>query len=233
MVKTILALLLAFTSAGFAQNDPQPQTEKKNSNSIEKGKFAVMIGVGENFTLSSFGDFTMAVKYHFSKRSALRLGASGDYHSYDGTAEEINYIYSSYRSLPLYRTDRGFSATLQLVYYLKPDSKINIYTGIGPRGAFSDMDAISYGYTGLEHALLYERYYGFGGTASLGFEWFPVNFVSLTAEYYAYLLRGNNYRKRSYYDEEGFITSREVIDLTTTDFYWRNAFLGLTIYFSL
>lgn len=233
MFKPILlfAVIMFFSAETFGQNNTAPKEEKENS--LKKGKFAVQIGVGENFTLKSFEDFTLAAKYHISSRIALRLSGSADYHHFEGS----QYIY--YITPPegyVYDPDMGdvrsYYTQLQFIYYLNPKSDINVYLGIGPRGSYAS-NTERYNYENGDYNVRYNELWSLGGTASLGFEWFPIKSISLTAEYFAYFQKGKTHYSSTYYLINGTKTKKYTTDYDTEDFYWKNAFLGVTLYFSL
>ncbi len=238
MFKSILSFIIitSFGASSFGQNI---RVTEEKENSLKKGMFAVQIGVGSNFTLGSFQDFTAAAKYHFSNRIALRLSASYDYHHFEGR----QYIYeytpdSNYVYFPDVGVVESYNTQLQFIYYLKSKSDINVYLGIGPRVSYAydlrrDNIESYYNLQDSYYNVIRNKSWSIGGSASLGFEWFPFKSLSLTAEYFAYAQKGKTDYELSRYNFDGTRTKQYTNDYDTKDLYWKNAFLGLTLYFSL
>ncbi len=54
-------------------------TKELVKNSLNSRQWAIQFGTGSDFTLTNFDDAILAVKYHFSSKSALRLDLNMNY----------------------------------------------------------------------------------------------------------------------------------------------------------
>lgn len=215
---------------------PYSNTQTKNPaekvNSLQGGRWAVQFQVGSNFTLSSFEGAAVYLKSQFSRRLALRMGAG-----VNGTNEEQKLKYqelggTSESDIPTKSNSINVTITTKLLYYFNPKSKLNVYLGLGPVGNYSYTYDESFN-SGISVVNYFESKYWSGGlNGILGCEFFPLQFLSFTAEYSVTGTYGkgtNNNTKRDYYTKE----IREYYDIEYTELKLtgNTVRFGLSLYF--
>lgn len=169
---SLVLILFIFTFQSYSQTK-----QDSSSNSLKKGSWAIQFGIGNNFTLGSFNNYTFSIKYHVSKRSAIRLGIGGYYSDQSGNGTNQSVTGS------MIQKNYSFQSELLYIYYVSSKSNLNFYLGGGA--------VYNYTYTHQRLPNAYEandnlqQMPGGGIKAVAGCEWFFMNRVSLFAEYQA------------------------------------------------
>lgn len=162
LVLVVATVMILATSAGASN-----QTE----NSLDSGSWALQFRVTENFTLQSFEEGNFSVKRHFSAKSALRLGLGFNVSSQnDNNNSEAEYA------------GGGFELSAVYQRYINPESRANLYWGLGPLVDYSSSssenraDANNWTKNESSNTLA-------GVLGVVGIEWFATREISLHAEY--------------------------------------------------
>jgi len=119
-------ILLVFTFASILYSQTPSYLDSLN------GKFALQFQIDDNFNLSSFQGTTLSAKYHFSCRSALRLGLSLE------LGDSQNDTKVSYFDTTLVRSSSddsnrfGFTIKSQYIHYMRGTKDISFFGGLGP-----------------------------------------------------------------------------------------------------
>jgi len=228
MKKRILILAFLFISINTFS---QVTDSIKQINSLQKGSWSVQFEVGSDFKLSSFEGAMVSLKYHFSPKIALRFGAGFSGNNIDQRVEFRDKYYEYYGNEPVTKYSYNIFLTSNFLYYLKHDSKINVFLGIGPRaGLINNYSERLYidGYLGI----LDVESWAAGLNGVFGCEWFPVPYLSLLAEYSVYGVIGKTSRKDWTYEiSTGYRV--EYYNTYSTDFEFKGNIvkLGLSLYF--
>lgn len=227
-MKTLICIFICLISISSIY------TQQKDSSvhSLKKGSLAFQFEIGYDFKLTSFDGAQISFKYHFSPNTALRIGG--------GVTSSINNIdvkfYDYYHgnnliSEPLDEYYHEIYLTSVFIWYPKPNSVIKIYFGAGPRASYnSSKDEYIYSDGYIESRWL--EGWAAGLNFSAGGEWFPVHYLSFSAEYSFYGMYGSNkrtYQVKNY--ETGSLA--ECYEETSNNFLFRgnSARLGLSVYF--
>lgn len=203
----------------------------KPVNSLQKGSWSVQFEIGSDFTLQSFGDVLVSLKYHLSPKIALRFGVGYNATLYDREHEYYKYYYEINSKGVTASNSNNIFITGNFIYYLKHDSKVNIFCGIGPRASYDDIYNEYWYYDGYKDIMDNESW-AVGLNAVFGCEWFPVSYLSFLAEYSAYGTYGKSIRKNWLYE----ISTQYRIEYNNSyskgyEFRGNMARLGLSVYF--
>jgi len=206
------------------------QTQKSNSNdtiqnSLKKNSLSMQFGIAANFSLQAFNDYSISVKYHISRKSAVRFGVGGNYSDKSGTTQNDTV------TRDLFQYSYNYTFDLAFLFYLNPFSSVNIFFGTGPiyTRNFSKEKSSSYD----NNTVYYNEIetWGVGPKLVAGGEWFFLKKLSLFAEYEAYYSFG----KYNRYSKETTLSTGEFhnynINQNVTLFKGNTARLGLSIYF--
>ena len=168
------------------------QTQQKDTlpHLIQKGSWALQFEAGYDFKLTSFEGAQISLKYHFSPKIAFRIGGG-----VNSTINETDIYYVDYYnygtpiSEPLNEHNNEIFISTAFILYPKPEKVIKLYAGIGPRAAYTntkDEFVYSDGYKSSRDI----EGWNAGLNLIAGCEWFPVNYLSLSAEYSVYGVYG-------------------------------------------
>ena len=171
------------------------QEETQNINSLKAGAWALQFGVGGNFTLSSFQGTSIAAKYHFTNRTAVRAGVTLYGAIGDGTSSNSSEQGATNMSSGSSGSSSNSVTTIlniQYLWYLNSSAPVQFYLAIGPSIAYShtssdeDGTAInSYASSYVTRSTSVNRFnqFAIGASGAAGVEWFPATWISLRAEY--------------------------------------------------
>lgn len=174
LINSFLVLTIFFNavnsnaqSTGNRSSD-SVRAKEEVKNSLRSGQWALLFGIGSNFTLTNFSGSMIAGKYHFSSKSALRLDFNLDYLN----RQEKDQDYTEFQ-------DRNYGGNLTFLYYLNPKAQFNIYLGIGINFSYS------YYFQNYETEDTYYENTTWltGPKIGAGAEFFVFNSMSLFAEY--------------------------------------------------
>ena len=195
-----------------------------NNNSLQKHSWSMQFAVGSNFTLQSFDGLMLSLKYHFTKKSAVRFGIGFSGNSQNGTESNTQGavdIKNNYQNIYFYSN---------YILYPSPGSKVNFYIGAGPRASYShSLDEFLSSSTNTIYSDEYTSW-ATGLQLICGAEWFAVNWLSLFGEYLAYGTYGKTERKSYDYDYYGNHI-RTKSNSNDWIFNGSTARLGLSVYF--
>lgn len=188
--------VLLLSSLTFAQNpDSLPPIEKKCSNSLKPGAWALQFQITQDFTLNAFQGVLLSAKKHFSDKSAFRfgLGLSASMSDADNFFEQRNIdTVRQIRENESESNTRSFDVALQYLFYPSPAARANLFLGTGPfvrhshsrveskaDDALFDTVTFNYSYRNVSESNRWSV--GVGGI--LGAEWFATRVFSLHTEY--------------------------------------------------
>ncbi|MFC1501831.1 hypothetical protein ACFL6A_00295 [bacterium] len=149
----------------------------------KKGCKALLFQINENFTLSDFQGALISMKWHFSEKSAIRLGLNigGDF---TFSHENQSYYISDSSFHGLSKTeDRNIDIGLSVQYtwYVKRRTDVKFFYAIGPtfmyQSFYKDYSQVKY----FPNKVPYK--YGIGFIFNMGVEFFLFKNVSLLVEY--------------------------------------------------
>lgn len=227
MSKYIRLILLTFIVAinTYSQSTDSKSSEEKNS--LQKHSWSVQFGVGNDFRLQSFQGLMVSLKYHITGHSSLRFGIGFSGSEDDGTITN-DYVSES----PIYGNHQNLYSTLSFIYYFKPTALINIYAGLGPRFSYYHSYNVHwYIDPGDDQMGKFETLsWRAGLQGTFGAEWFPVKFLSIFAEYFAYGVYGETKDRYRVIDSYG-IPYSEDYNATNWEFNGTSAMMGLSVYF--
>lgn len=173
----VLFLFVLQTGISYSQINSTPEY-----NCLAEKRWSIIVDVGAYLSVidsTVVKSFSLSGKYHFNKKNALRLsiGVTGS-----KSSEDINEQYSITNAT---RNEKlNLETCLQWIHYLSADSKIKVYTGVGPyfgyRHRFTESDDI-YEYTVSSWT---ENEWNLGLAGSFGVEFFFLDNISLIGEYY-------------------------------------------------
>ncbi len=227
-MKTTLALVLfiffQITSNVSAQDKPSILFDS-SGNSLKKGSLSIQFGIMGDFSLGAFNNYSLSFKWHLSRKIALRFGIGGSA-SYNSGYNVFNGERGDY-------FDDGYniSAETVLLFYPKPDSKLNIFIGAGPLfnygwGKYNSPDVEYQDFSsGSSNSI------GGGLKALIGAEWFFTKYMSLFAEYEA--TATYDHSKRSYHDIDYYYGNEHIGESQSDSFNFRanSVKFGLSVYF--
>jgi hypothetical protein len=221
-IKYSLVLLLAAVTC-------YSQSKDSVNNSLLKKKWALQFEVASNFSVRPFGGFAIALKYHLTDKSALRLALGLDYKDTKSERNALDYWFWNVRD---YYEEEQIS--LDYFLYPSPRSDVIVFFGIGPSIGLSwQLQDIPH--AGNNGELRFRTHKvtsrALRVDGIIGAEWFVIKNISLFAEYYA-----------SVYHEKTTISDRDwdnnngryvTAELTTSGIHFRgnSARLGLSLYF--
>jgi opacity protein-like surface antigen len=147
------------------------------------GKYALQFQISENFTLSDFQGSILSGKYHFGKRSAVRLGLAITFE--DGNADRDYIIVDSVQySQNVESNSFGITINSQYINYLVNADEIGCYIGAGPTLNFSTSESqYESSDSTNEDGNASGEYYNIGIDAMIGVEWCFHERMTLSAEY--------------------------------------------------
>jgi hypothetical protein len=232
MKKIILLVVMLFISIPYLHSQTKSNFKP---NSIEKGKWALLFAIGENFKLTKLDGLTISIKKHISDANALRLGVSVSYNNSDDNG--TNFVDST--RTPFTETDIDYSISLYPTYYfyLNPKADVNVYFGAGLFGGYrySKSDYTEENNPTPIRKTVHSsgKAFEYGINSSLGVEYFPIKAFSIFAEYSV----GLGYSKAQgtserYIHNLGTVTyERTDGDTNTLSLFNNNVNLGLAVYF--
>jgi len=228
MKKRILILAFLFISINTFS---QTADSVKQINSLQKGSWAVQFEIGSDFKLSSFEGVMVSLKYHLSPKFALRFGAGFNGRNNQQIYEYREHYYGYTGSEPVSNFYDNVFFNINCLYYIKHDSKINVFFGLGPRAGYITDYSEHFYLDGYKEILDIESW-AVGLNGLFGCEWFPVSYLSLFGEYSAYGTFGKTIRKDWVYENStGYRV--EYYNRYSDDYEFRGniAKLGISIYF--
>jgi len=228
------ALKIIFICLITTSSIPSVFAQQKDSieHSIKKGSMSLQFEIGYDFRLTSFDGSQISLKYHISPNIALRFGGglTSNINNIDVNYDDY-YYNQSHISEPLEEYNHEFYLTSAFLWYPKPNSIIKLYFGLGPRASYNySKDEYLYS-DGYKESRWHEGWAA-GLNLSAGCEWFPVYFLSLSAEYSFYGVYGENTRTaKTVQYETGLIAERVQEKSKYFLFRGNSARLGLSLYF--
>jgi len=178
-----LALLVFLSSSGFCDDGAGKTVDRLS-------KWSLLFGIGSNLTLTNFEGVMISAKRAISSDRAWRVvvlmrgsaRAQTDdnfYYSYNQT-DSRRHVDDNY-----WKSDIGVS----YLAYIKSTRQIRVYTGAGPRFAYSrHLTEVAYSNLGESYYAwrkdaTYQREIDVGATVYLGVEWSVIPSIGLMAEY--------------------------------------------------
>ncbi|MBD3223324.1 MAG: hypothetical protein GF313_01235 [Caldithrix sp.] len=185
---TFIIVLILIMQAPLLQG--QLAAKGSDSTRFEFKSYALQLAMTDLGDFNSFQGSLISIKYHFSNRWAIRIGVGfdADARTYQ-RQQSIDQMDSIYYDFEDELNDRTLRMISQIVYYVRPQATLKLFTGLGPY--------FEYSRTRLDNKKrqLDEKYYGnvyldrernrtaLGLSAVYGLEWFFSRQMSLTAEY--------------------------------------------------
>ncbi len=190
--KIILILFLLFSIAPNLFSQQNSNSDSTTINGLYKGSWSMQFKINSSFTLGSFNGSNLALKYHFTKRSAIRFGITlktrymdNDYDAvYDGKPDMTDEDIANSRD-DLYVTFKPL-----YLFYPMTEKPVLLFLGIGPYfqyGRYKNQykrnrnNADTLVYISDENLTNYR--YGLGVSFVGGVEIFVTKYLSLHAEY--------------------------------------------------
>jgi hypothetical protein len=202
-------------------------------NSLRDGAWALQFGIGNDFRLTNFEGSSIALKRHFSDRSAVR--AIVDFDLWGGESDDgANSRVTSESEYDRWDVD----LTLLYQRYFAVTGRTAMFFGVGPRWGYEsrqDDDVTTYAATDSTDMLITMRKreqdeWRIGGSVVVGGEWFASKAISLHAEYLAVIL----YRSATFWQADwvdGIVTSVNESDSSSWSVNQGTVRFGLSVYF--
>ena len=244
-LKLFVCLGLAFAAvpavshAGAADS---LRVDKPRDNALHPGMWALMFQIDEDIVPKPFEGLGIALKRHWSRKTALRLGFDIGLSVDEADLESKRSVDDTLQNeLNDFNKTNGQSVAVELLYmmYPWPDSYVNFFWGLGPVISFSrsdrkrEGDTVHYdsGSSQLYRSYYYHRSWSAGLKGAVGVEWFATRRISFHMEYQSTLTYQSRYTEREeindYYSSEEF---RKI-----TSGYWSlqtgTVVVGLSMYF--
>ena len=243
--KIILSLFLIFSLVSnlFSQkNDSGSDTTRTNG--LYDGSWSVQFRITNNFTLSSFNGANLALKYHFTKNSAIRFGVtlrtlnddmSSD-NQYTGDPDKTD------ENIAINRNNFEITIKPLYIYYPKIKKSVLLYLGTGPYIGYGkskyQLDSDVYNADTLlssTHDNNDNYIYSIGIAAIAGVEVFVTNYLSLHAEYGSSFYYSYSEKKRDRLIENSGGADNSVINTVTKrdgfSFSATSVLFGVSLYF--
>jgi hypothetical protein len=232
------AVVPAVAHAGAADS---LRVDKSRDNALHPGMWALMFQIDEDIVPKPFEGLGIALKRHWSRKTALRLGFDIGLSVNEDDLESWRSVDDTLQneSDELNKTN-GQNVAVELLYmmYPWPDSYINFFWGLGPVISFSrsdqkrDRDAVHYD---SGSSRLYRSYYSRSWSAGLkgaaGVEWFATRRISFHMEYQLTLTYRSRYTEME--DINDYYSSEEFRKITSGDWSLQTStvVVGLSMYF--
>ena len=194
-MKNSAKILLFFLFFSFVSNVFSQQNGAKDStaiNSLYEGSWALQFKIASNFTLDSFDGSNLAFKYHFSKKSALRVGVTLKTYNTDSDYEIIDDRAQDITENNIINNRNDFYITLKPLYIFYPvtNRRTLFFIGAGPyfqygrnenryKKNYNNGDTLVY----VSDEKITNYRYGVGVSFIGGVEVFITKYLSLHAEY--------------------------------------------------
>ena len=140
MLISLLPLIFTFLKPINSYAHAGQNSDSLRENSLAGVAWALQFQVSDYLTVRPFQGSVVSIKHHYSPNVAFRLGASISLsNSTSDRADEKMRADTTY-SLDDYSSGRNsqtFQLFPQFVYYIDPDSKINLFLGGGPTIKYS------------------------------------------------------------------------------------------------
>jgi len=205
-MKGSIAILVIALSLVFSLNTEKAfsQESKSDSSTIVKNylqpdMWAFEFGIASNFTLTSFQGTVLSIKRQLNSHEAIQLGIGGsltDQSSSNSTQNNWGDTLTWGNGGSGSNTGGSIQVNLQYVYYLNPESDINVFVGVGPTLGYSrttynndytpvlpvptDSDINIYYPTSIDQT---SRSWNAGVAGMLGAECFILKYLSVHAQY--------------------------------------------------
>jgi hypothetical protein len=166
----------------YAQDEQSDSGKARNS--LRPGVWALQFRIDDNFTLSSFQGALISLKHHRSAKSAFRLGVNLNLRAFEDDGWFVttrNDTIISEGRADHYESTQSIQLDFQYVRYPNPNSRLNLFIGIGPLVSFGQhhRDAVS----ASRRRETKLTTWGVGASGQLGVEWFAITRISFHAEY--------------------------------------------------
>lgn len=214
--------ILLVTSILFSQNSAS--TDSSN-NSLQKGRFSLQFGIGQNLTINAFNGYTISCGYNLTDHISARFGIEGSYRN-----NTVNVTWDDTLSRDEYDFGYSFTVDPSLIYHFNHKATIVFFAGAGPFISYSHSKTKgAYDYYQLD--LTTTDSWEAGAKFLAGCEWFFMKRVSLFADYEASYSFGKRDRDSKRYDyENGYILhyqNNEVLNYFRADIFR----FGLSVFF--
>ncbi|MBL0106613.1 MAG: hypothetical protein IPP52_04795 [Ignavibacteria bacterium] len=172
---SIIVINFSYSQESVKKSSDSVTTKEEVSNSLKAKEWAILFAIGTNFSLTNFDDAAIALKYHISPHSALRLNFDVSYFNenesnqttYSETGNSINQI-------------QTFGGNLAFLYYINTKEKFNIYFDLGinysyesglpssfiTRGAYKDAWLGRCIFKSMSAFAEYNYFFGFGNQSN-------------------------------------------------------------------
>ncbi len=228
MRKLKLTLLAAFLFSLLLSSNSFSQDKTAEYNPLTENKWAVIFELGNIFKSSEdyslYKSYTLNCKYHFTKKTAVRilLGTDGEMIEGSGTQYFTNIVVKKRRSF-------GMETSIQGVYYLKADTRIKVFACAGPYFTIFHESTDAESSDKTVYTKNNNNRWGLGVAVSFGVEYFILDNISLVGEYFASGTVGQ-YNYWQTYHESGEYNYYED-DFTEYKFDMNKMRLGFSVYF--
>ena len=238
-----LFLIFSFVSSVFSQKNDSGN-DSTRTNGLYKGSWSVQFRITSNFTLSSFNGANLALKYHFTKNSAIRFGVTlrtlNDNMSSDnqvtGDPDKTD------ENIAINRNNFDLTIRPLYLYYPKVKKSVLLYLGTGPYFGYGkskyQLDSDVYNADTLLSSTndnIDNYIYSIGIAAIAGVEVFVTNYLSLHAEYGSNFFYSYSEKKRDRLIENVGSADNTVINTVTKKdgffFSAASVLFGISLYF--
>lgn len=185
----LIALSMLIPCLAFSDDSGD---ESKKENSLQPGSWSIQFQLEEELSLEPFDGLIIAMKRHFSKHTALRIGFDLDLEFADDEDQEKIFSGDSLigtRNSAFDRNMQRLDVDFLYLKYPNPEATINFFWGIGPLIMFSrnkservSINAVIEDESTTES---WTRIWAAGGRGLIGVEWFVAEGISFHGEYRA------------------------------------------------
>ncbi len=234
-----LAAVPAVSHAGAADS---LRVDKSRDNALHPGMWALMFQIDEDIVPKPFEGLGIALKRHWSRKTALRLGFDIGLSVNEDDSESKRSVDDTLQNeSDGFNKTSGQSVTVKLLYmmYPWPDSYINFFWGLGPVISFSrsdrehERDTVQYdsGSSQLYRSSYYSRSWSAGLKGAVGVEWFATRRISFHMEYQSTPTYRSRYTEMEVIDD--YYSSEEFRKITSGDWSLQagTVVVGLSMYF--
>ena len=190
--KIILILFLLFSIAPNLFSQQNSNSDSTIINGLYKGSWSMQFKINNSFTLGSFDGSNLAIKYHFTKRSALRFGITLNARNMDTDYDAVYDGNPNMTDEDNFNNRNDFYITFKPLYLFYPmtEKPVSLFLGVGPYFQYgqykiqynwnrNNTDTLVY----ISDENITNVRYGLGVSFVGGVEVFVTKYLSLHAEY--------------------------------------------------
>lgn len=135
----LLGLFLLFPLSASTQD--LDMEEKKHSNSLKAGSWALQFEINKDFKFDEFQGLLISTKHHFSNKRAVRFGLGINSDISDVVLSNTQRQADTLVSRDSDQSDSSsfaFEIAAQYISYPSPTKQVNVFFGGGPHFRFGD-----------------------------------------------------------------------------------------------